>query len=132
MADTTSKTRITEVGTVMVPVSDQDRALAFYTEKLGFEKRQDTPYGEGQRWVEVAPAGADTAVALVPPREGDPVGVELPFGFNTTDVEADHAGLKESGVDVDAEIMRMGGGVPPMFMLRDPDGNTLMVVQRDE
>ena len=132
MAETTSKTRITEVGTVMVPVSDQDKALEFYREKLGFEKRQDTPYGEGQRWVEVAPAGAETVVALVPPREGDPIGVELAFGFNTTDVEADHADLKEKGVDVDAEIMRMGDGVPPMFMLRDQDGNTLMVVQRDQ
>jgi predicted enzyme related to lactoylglutathione lyase len=132
MTETTSKTRITEVGAVMVPVSDQDRALEFYTEKLGFEMRQDTPYGEGDRWLEVAPPAAQTVVALVPPREGDPIGVELAFGFNTSDVEADHAALKERGVDVDAEIMRMGGGVPPMFMLRDPDGNTLMVVQRDE
>jgi predicted enzyme related to lactoylglutathione lyase len=131
MAETTSKTRITEVGAVMVPVSDQDKALEFYTEKLGFETRQDTPYGEGDRWVEVAPAGAETVVALVPPREGNPIGIELAFGFNSTDVEADHADLKEKGVDVDEEIMRIGGGVPPMFMLRDPDGNTLMVVQRD-
>src|SRR4051812_42327486 len=111
MADATSKTRITEVGTVMVPVSDQDKALEFYTEKLGFETRQDTPYGEGQRWVEVAPAGADTVIALVPPREGDPIGIQLAFGFNTTDIEADHADLKESDVDVDEEIMRIGGGV---------------------
>src|SRR4051794_20056668 len=132
MAETTSKTRITEVGTVMVPVSDQDKAIGFYTETLGFELRQDDPYGEGQRWVEVAPAGADTTLSLVPPREGDPIGIQLAFGFNTTDLEADHSDLKESGVDVDAEIMRMGGGVPPMFMLRDQDGNTLMVVQRDE
>src|SRR4051795_6554767 len=56
MAETTSKTRITEIGTVMVPVSDQDKAIEFYTETLGFELRQDDPYGEGQRWVEVAPA----------------------------------------------------------------------------
>jgi catechol 2,3-dioxygenase-like lactoylglutathione lyase family enzyme len=132
MAETTSKTRIIEVGTVMVPVSDQDKAIEFYTEKLGFETRTDTPYGEDMRWVEVAPAGADTTIALVPPREGDPIGIELAFGLNTADVEADHADLKERGLDVDDEISRMGGGVPPMFMLRDQDGNTLMIVQRDE
>ena len=132
MAETTSGTRITEVGAVMVPVTDQDRALEFYTEKLGFELRDDTTYGEGNRWLEVAPPGADTVVALVPPREGDPVGIELPFGFNSTNVEADHADLKEKGVDVDEEILRMGDPVPPMFMFRDPDGNTLMVVKRDE
>jgi predicted enzyme related to lactoylglutathione lyase len=132
MAETKSSNRITEVGAVMVPVTDQEKALEFYTEKLGFEKRSDTAYGEGSRWVEVAPAGAETVIALVPPREGDPVGVELPFGFNSADVEADHAALKQKGVDVDAEIMRMGDPVPPMFMFRDPDGNTLMVVQRDE
>ena len=132
MAETTSGTRITEVGTVMVPVSDQDRALDFYTEKLGFEKRDDTSYGEGNRWVEVAPAGAKTTIALVPPREGDPIGIELAFGLTTTDVDADHADLKGEGLDVDEEILRLGEGVPPMFMLRDPDGNTLMVVQRHD
>jgi len=132
MADTTSKTRITEIGTVMVPVSDQDKALEFYTEKLGFEKRSDTPFGDGNRWVEVAPAGAETTIALVQPREGDPIGIELAFGLNTTDIEADHADLKAKGVDVDEEISRMGDPVPPMLMLRDQDGNTLMVVELSE
>ena len=71
-----SSTRITEVGTVIVPVSDQDRAIEFYTETLGFEIRGDTPYGDGDRWVEVAPRRcAATTIALVPPREGQSVGV---------------------------------------------------------
>jgi catechol 2,3-dioxygenase-like lactoylglutathione lyase family enzyme len=132
MAETTSKTRITEVGTVMVPVSDQDKAIEFYVDKLGFEKRSDTPFGEGNRWVEVAPAGAETVIALVQPREQDPIGIELAFGLNTTDIEADHAELKAKGVDVDEEITRMPDPVPPMLMLRDQDGNTLMVVERTE
>ena len=51
---TEATTSITEVGTVIVPVSDQDRALEFYLDKLGFEKRTDTPYGKGERWVDVA------------------------------------------------------------------------------
>ena len=132
MTETKARTNITEVGTVIVPVSDQDRALEFYTDKLGFETRTDVAYGDGNRWVEVAPAGAATTVALIPPREGDPVGVETRIGFTTADVDADHADLKARGVDVDDEVMRMGDPVPPMFFLRDQDGNSALVVQRAE
>lgn len=124
-----SETSIKEVGTVIVPVSDQDRAIEFYTETLGFELRGDTPYGENDRWVEVAPAGAATTIALVPPREGQSVGVPTNMGLSTEDVDADHAQLKEQGVDVD-DVMRMGDPVPPMFFLRDQDGNQIFVVER--
>ena len=129
MSETKSSTRITEVGTVIVPVSDQDRAIEFYTEVLGFELRGDSPYGDGDRWVEVAPAGAATTIALVPPREGQSVGVPTNMGLTTEDVDADHAALKERGADVD-DVMRMGDPVPPMFFLRDQDGNQIFVVQR--
>lgn len=129
MSDTTTSTRITQLGTVMVPVSDQDRAIAFYTDKLGFELRADVPFGNGDRWVEVAPAGAATTIALVAPREGEAVGIETRIGLSTGDADADHASLRAAGVDVDAEVMRMGDPVPPMFFLRDPDGNKLMVAQ---
>ena len=129
MSETKSSTRITEVGTVIVPVSDQDRAIEFYTEILGFELRGDSPYGDGDRWVEVAPAGAATTIALVPPREGQSVGVPTNMGLTTQDVDADHATLKERGADVD-DVMRMGDPVPPMFFLRDQDGNQIFVVQR--
>ena len=129
MSETQSSTRITEIGTVMIPVSDQDKAIAFYTEKLGMELRGDTPYGDGDRWVEVAPEGAATTIALVPPREGQSVGVPTNVGLTTEDVDADHAALKERGADVD-DVMRMGDPVPPMFFLRDQDGNQIFVVQR--
>jgi catechol 2,3-dioxygenase-like lactoylglutathione lyase family enzyme len=132
MAETKSSTRITELGAVMIPVSDQDKAIEFYVEKLGFEKRSDTPFGDKYRWVEVAPAGADTVIALVQPRPGDAVGIEIPVGLNSTDVDADHADLKAKGVDVDEEVSRMGDPVPPMFWFRDQDGNTLMIVERTE
>ena len=125
-------TNIEKLGRVLVPVSDQDRALEFYTDRLGFETRMDVAYGDGDRWVEVSPAGAATTVALIPPREGDPVGVETRIGFTTADVDADHADLKARGVDVDDEVMRMGDPVPPMFFLRDQDGNSALVVQRGE
>jgi catechol 2,3-dioxygenase-like lactoylglutathione lyase family enzyme len=130
MAETETRTRITQVGTVIVPVSDQDRALEFYLEKLGFEKRADAPYGEGERWVEVAPPGAATTVAIVPPREGESAGIETRVGFTTEDIDADHADLGARGVDVDEAVMRMGDPVPPMFFFRDPDGNTFLIVQR--
>ena len=129
MSETKTGTRITEIGTVIVPVSDQDRAIEFYTETLGFEVRGDTPYGDGDRWVEVAPEGAATTIALVPPREGQSVGVPTNMGLTTEDVDADHAALKERGADVD-DVMRMGDPVPPMFFLRDQDGNQIFVVQR--
>jgi catechol 2,3-dioxygenase-like lactoylglutathione lyase family enzyme len=128
MSDTQTSTHITQVGTVMVPVSDQDEAIAFYTEKLGLELRSDVPFGNGDRWVEVAPSGAATTLALVVPREGEATGIETRVAFSTTDIDADHADLQARGVDVDAEVMRMGDPVPPMFFLRDHEGNKLLIV----
>jgi predicted enzyme related to lactoylglutathione lyase len=126
----TTRTRISKVGTVVIPVSDQERAIAFYVDTLGFEKRVDVPFGDGYRWVEVAPADAQTTLAVVPPPPGKPNGnVETGIGLNSDDIDADHADLKARGVDVDAEVSRFGGPVPPMFWFRDPDGNSLMVVE---
>jgi catechol 2,3-dioxygenase-like lactoylglutathione lyase family enzyme len=123
-------TAIDKVGTVIVTVADQERAIAFYTEKLGFEKRADIPMGNGYRWVEVAPTGADTTIAVVPPRPGDAAGgAQTGIALSTGDVDADHAALRERGVDVDEEVQRMGDPVPPMFWFRDPDGNSLLIVQ---
>jgi catechol 2,3-dioxygenase-like lactoylglutathione lyase family enzyme len=129
MTDTTTSTRITQVGTVIVPVADQDAAIAFYTGKLGFEKRMDVPFGNGDRWVEVAPAGAATTVAIVKPRPGEETGVETRIALSSSDIDSDHADLKARGVDVDDEVSRMGDPVPPMFFFRDQDGNKLFVVQ---
>jgi catechol 2,3-dioxygenase-like lactoylglutathione lyase family enzyme len=126
----TGTTRITEVGVVMLPVTDQDRALDFYVGTLGLEKRSDVPFGNGDRWIEIAPANGQTRIALVTPREGDSAGGDARIAFATPDIEADHADLKARGVDVDAEIMAMGGPVPPMFWFRDPDGNSLLIVEQ--
>jgi catechol 2,3-dioxygenase-like lactoylglutathione lyase family enzyme len=123
-------TRVTEIALVVVPVSDQERALSFYTERLGFEKRTDLPFGESDRWLEVAPPGSHTTLAIVPPRPGDPAGTASGISLVTTDIDAFHAELRAEGVDVDPEVMRMGDPVPPMFFLRDPDGNQLFVIER--
>jgi catechol 2,3-dioxygenase-like lactoylglutathione lyase family enzyme len=137
--------RISEVGTVFVPVADQDRALEFYVGKLGFEKRGDFPYGEGSRWVEVAPPGSAIAIALVPPSEGGtPGGDKTHCALSTDDIDAAHEALRARGVEVDGDVardgrprhllfdtsQRMGNAtVPPMFFFRDPDGNRFLIVE---
>ncbi len=124
----TNATRITRIGTVIVPVSDQERALAFYVDTLGFEKRLDAPFGQGGRWIEVAPAGAATTIALVQASDGDAAGIVVSLA--TEDADDDHETLRARGVDADAEVIRMGEYVPPMFTFRDPDGNQFRMVQR--
>ncbi|HET7744616.1 MAG TPA: VOC family protein [Gaiellaceae bacterium] len=130
MATKTSALNLTRVGRVALTVADTDRALGFYVDTLGFEKVVDLPMGPGLRWVEVAVRGTPTTIALAPPPEGKAAGGgETGIILDTTDIDADHAALKAAGVDVDAEISRFGDPVPPMFWLRDPDGNSLIVVQ---
>ena len=123
-----TKTRVNKIHLVVVLVSDQERALAFYTDTLGFEKRADIPFGDQYRWIEVAPAGAETTIAVVTPPPGKTAGnAETGIGLETDDIDGYYAQLKAAGVDVDPEISRMGDPVPPLFWFRDPDGNTLMV-----
>jgi catechol 2,3-dioxygenase-like lactoylglutathione lyase family enzyme len=125
-----TKTRVNKISTVVIPVDDVDRAIEFYTEKLGFNKRVDVPFGDKYRWVEVGPGDAETTIALAPPPPGGSTGSrETGIGLQTDDIDAYHAELKAQGVDVDDEVSRMGDPVPPLFWLRDPEGNTLMVVQ---
>jgi catechol 2,3-dioxygenase-like lactoylglutathione lyase family enzyme len=125
----TTKTRVEKIATCIVPVADVDGAIEFYTQKLGLEKRIDVPFGGAYRWVEVAPEGGETTIALAPPPEGKPAGNrETGISLYTKDIDGYHDQLKADGVDVDLEVSRMGGPVPPLFWLRDPEGNSLMVV----
>src|SRR5436305_12865143 len=66
----TTKTRVGKIATVIIPVADQDRQIAFYVDKLGLEKRIDVPFGGQYRWVEVGPGDAETTIALAPPPPG--------------------------------------------------------------
>ena len=130
MSTVASKLNISKVGRVVVPVSDTDRALDFYSGTLGFEKVVDEPMGPGMRWVEVSVSGTPTTIALAPPPEGKEAGgKETGIILDTSDVDGAHAALKEAGIDVDDAVTRYGGPVPPMFWVRDPDGNSLIVVQ---
>lgn len=121
-------TAITQIRSVAINVADQDTALDFYTATLGFEVRIDTGPGPAGRWIEIAPPGAATTVALIAPPERDRAGVDTGIRFTTADVESDHTAMLAAGVDVDPEVSRWPG-VPPMFSLRDPEGNTLYVLE---
>jgi lactoylglutathione lyase len=117
--------RIDAVRTVGIPVADQDRAVEFYVETLGFEKLVDAPVEQlGGRWIELRPPRSAVTVALTP-LGGRPHGVDTGIRFTTADAAALHAELSGRGVDV-GELLRWEG-VPPMFELHDPAGNTLYV-----
>jgi catechol 2,3-dioxygenase-like lactoylglutathione lyase family enzyme len=113
MAKVASTLNLTQVGRVCVTVSDTDRAIEFYVDTLGFEKVVDTPMGDAGRWVEVAVKGTPTTIALAPPPQGRT------------------AGGSETGICLDTSdvVTRWGAPIPPMFWFRDPDGNSLIVVQ---
>jgi lactoylglutathione lyase len=129
--NTPGATTLSDIGVAMFTVADQDAALAFYTGKLGFEVRSDTRFGENgeMRWVEVAPPGSHARLALNPPMGGQPGGGGI--GVETPDVVAEHRRLTAiGGIDLDPEPMRTPGA-PLLFMLRDPDGNSIAVVEPD-
>jgi catechol 2,3-dioxygenase-like lactoylglutathione lyase family enzyme len=130
MSSVASQLNISKVGRVCVTVADTDRAIDFYVDTLGFEKVVDEPMGDAGRWVEVAVKGTPTTIALAPPPPGQTAGgSQTGICLDTSDVDADHAALKAAGVDVDEEVARWGAPIPPMFWFRDPDGNSLIVVQ---
>lgn len=132
------QTNITNVGTVVVAVTDQDRALGFYTDVLGCTPVNDFTYETGERWLEVQPAGGGSNLCLVLARPERPAGVETGIVLLSADLAGDLASLQAAGVDCDAEPLPEGtvvwwsgaplAGLPPQFRLRDPDGNSLLVV----
>ena len=124
-----ARSTMSNIGVAMFTVADQDAALAFYIDKLGFEVRSDTRFGEHgeMRWLEVAPPGSHARLALNPPMGGQPGGGSI--GVETQDVVGEHQRLSAiGGIDLDPEPMRMPGA-PLLFMLRDPDGNHIAVVE---
>lgn len=127
MAETGNTNGIRDIRTVGVPVVDQDRALTFYLETLGFEKRLDVPMGGGARWIEVAPPDAATTIALIRAHDGLSAGVETGIRLTTPDADAMHATFLAHGVDTD-DVLRWPGS-PPMFAFRDQDGNGLEIIE---
>jgi len=120
-------TTIADIRTIGINVADQDDALAFYVTTLGFEKRLDATISPTTRWVEVAPPGAATSIALnVADRTAD-VGLDTGIRFTVPDVDAEYAAMRARGVKV-GEVLRWDG-VPPMYTFDDPDGNRFYIVE---
>jgi len=118
---------IHHVAIVSLPVTDQDRSIAFFKDNLGFEVRRDASMGaNGSRWVEIAPQGAETALTLVTWFEKMPPGSVQGLVLNTRDVEKTHANLKKRNVEVSA-IQQAPWG--KYCTLQDLDGNGLVIVQ---
>ena len=136
----TTSALIGRIHLVTVPSTDAERSIAFY-EALGFGKRADFPFGDGGRWVELFPPDGTAGIALAPGPEAR-TGVDTGIIATVPDIDAAYTELRSRGVEVDDEIARPGGSTrirvgavdvvgpqPPMFRVRDPDGNALLVVQ---
>jgi predicted enzyme related to lactoylglutathione lyase len=129
MTSMSSSTNVSTIGVAMFSVADQDAALAYYTEKLGWEKRGDVSFGENGegRWLEVAPPGSSARLALNPPMQGEPGGSAI--GVESPDIRAEFERLSAvDGVTIANPPMEVGGA-PAMFSIADPDGNHIWVVQ---
>jgi lactoylglutathione lyase len=120
---------ISHLNTVTVYVSDQQRSLDFYVEKLGFEKRADRDMGPSGRWIEVCPTGAVTGLVLV---RGDAfdrqdrVGSSADLVFETEDVHTAHQALVAGGVEVTDPYTQAWG---TSFQVTDPDGLAILIKQ---
>lgn len=109
-----------------VPVTDQDRALAFYTEKLGFRVITDSPFDDRQRWIELGIPRADTRLVLfTPPGHEDLVGKLMNITFSADDVEATARELEDRGVEFVQGPRKADWGTAAIF--KDPDGNQFVL-----
>jgi len=110
---------------VGIPVVDQDRALAFYTNVLGFRLLTDQPFSDTQRWLELGISGADTRIVLFQFGEKLKPGGQLNITLWSDDVEATARELKAKGVEFVLEPKRMPYGTTSIF--KDLDGNCLVL-----
>jgi len=121
-----TQTHITGIRTVSIPVDDQDAALRFYIDTLGFTTLRDNPTPNGGRWIELAP-GTDDVIITLEPAAPEVTRGAIGIRFTTESAEAAHAELQAAGVDTD-DILRWPG-VPAMFAFRDPDGNDFSITE---
>jgi lactoylglutathione lyase len=121
-----TRSGITGVRTVSIPVDDQDAALRFYVDVLGFAMLRDLRKPDGGRWIELAPGDASVVLTLEPAAP-DVTRGSIGIRFMTDDADAAHRALTTAGVETD-EILRWPG-VPAMFAFRDPDGNAFSITE---
>jgi lactoylglutathione lyase len=135
---------IDSIGGAVVIVSDQQKAIEFYTQKLGFELKSDIPFGgssssaEGLRWVEVAPKESQSTISLMVPNpivmsDGveieaikKSIGAETGIWFYSKNMQSTYEELKGKGVDITAPEKQEWGGI--MSKVKDQDGNSFSII----
>ena len=111
---------------VSIPVRDQDQAVSFYTEKLGFQILTDQPFDDKQRWIELRIPGSETKVVLfTPPGHEARIGSFSNVTFMTDDIDRTYLELKERGVAFTAPPTRQPWGRFATF--QDSDGNLFVL-----
>jgi len=111
---------------VSIPVKDQQRALEFYTRKMGFQILTDQAWGPGQRWIELGITGAETGVVLfTPPGQEERVGTFSGISFVTDGVEKTHAELSGRGVEFVQPPKKESWGTSAIF--KDSEGNQFVL-----
>jgi lactoylglutathione lyase len=123
---------IRKISTISLFISDYDKAKAFYTEKVGFELRTDESFGEGQRWVAVAPKDAETELILYKPDDNwrhyeGVIGKSQAITLQVDDIQTTVAELKSRGVEFAQEPFDTPWGIFATFL--DQDKNQLLLVQ---
>ncbi|MGA2777199.1 MAG: VOC family protein [Steroidobacteraceae bacterium] len=117
---------INQVKFVSIPTSDQQRALKFYTEQLGFEVATDQPFNDKQRWIELRIGNSATRVVLFTPEgQESRIGTFFNGSFACDDVAATYRQLKARGVVFAKEPQREPWGEFAIF--KDPDGNQFVL-----
>jgi len=114
-------------------VSDQDKSLEFFVDKLGFDVQRDTTMGD-YRWIEVIPPGAETGITLAKPYPGQEnvtIGGFTNIIFSTDNLDATYEELKSNGVNFTQEPAMQDYGIK-QAMFTDPDGNVFLLVERDD
>jgi catechol 2,3-dioxygenase-like lactoylglutathione lyase family enzyme len=117
---------ISQVKHVNIPITDPDRSIAFFTEKLGFTVTTDAPFGPGRRWIELSLPGGSTKVTLFTPEGHEArIGTFSGIVFEARDIEATYREMVEKGVEFAQPLEQESWGTSAVF--KDPDGNTFVL-----
>ena len=112
-----------------IPVHDQDRALRFYTEKLGFRILTDQPFSEKQRWIELSIPGADTGIVLFTPEgQEDRIGTFVNSSWEVDNIDKTYRELQEKGVEFAGPPQKQPWGT--FLMMKDSEGNQIVLSSR--
>ncbi len=120
---------ITYIKFVSVPTRDQDRALKFWTEQVGFSIKTDQKFDENQRWIELSIRNSDTSLVLFTPSgQEDRIGSFFNGAFACDDVAATYRQLSGRGVAFEGPPQQQPWGMFALFS--DPDGNRFVLSSR--